>query len=102
MYKRLVGNLVYLIATRHDVKYAISFISIFMESPEDSHWKVGKKNLRYIVGTYDYGMWYTTSKDNTFTGYIDNDFYSSIDDRKSTPGYIFYLGKKLISWASKK
>jgi hypothetical protein len=64
LYKRLVGSLMYLTATRPDIMYATSFVSRFMESPKDSHWKVGKRILRYVAGTINYGLWYTTSEDS--------------------------------------
>ena len=32
----------------------------------------------------------------------DVDWAGSIDDRKSTSGGAFFLGKRLVSWASKK
>jgi hypothetical protein len=41
---------VYLRATRPDITYAVRLISIFMEYPKISHWKVGKIILRYIAG----------------------------------------------------
>jgi hypothetical protein len=70
LYKQLVGSLMYLTTTRPDIAYATSFISRFMESPKDSHWKVGKRILRYIAGTTTYGLWYTTSADSMLTGYM--------------------------------
>jgi hypothetical protein len=97
LYKRLVGSLMYLTTTRPDIMYAISLISRFMENPKISHWKVGKRILRYIAGTIDYGIWYSTSEDDSLVGYAD-----SVDDRKSTYGYAFMFGTCLISWASKK
>ncbi|KAH9310889.1 hypothetical protein KI387_025924, partial [Taxus chinensis] len=35
-------------------------------------------------------------------GYVDSDHAGSVDDRKSTTGYIFHLGSGPISWISKK
>ena len=35
MFKRLVGILMYLTATRPDIMYGVSLISRFMESPND-------------------------------------------------------------------
>ena len=55
----MVGNLMYLTATRPDLMYVVSLISRFMDSPTNSHWKVGKIILRYVVGTLGYGLWYT-------------------------------------------
>ena len=35
-------------------------------------------------------------------GYTDSDFAGSIDDRKSTSGYVFSFGSGSVAWASKK
>ena len=35
-------------------------------------------------------------------GYADADWAGDINDRKSTSGYLYKLGKSLISWSSKK
>ena len=43
LFKRLVGSLMYLTATRLDIMYGVNLISIFMESPKDSHWKPSKR-----------------------------------------------------------
>ena len=37
LFKRLVGNLMYMTTTRPDIMYAVSLISRFMETPMDSH-----------------------------------------------------------------
>ena len=50
----------YLTATRPDIMQGLSFISIFMETPKDTHWSVGKIILRYIAGTRDYGIMYAS------------------------------------------
>ena len=59
IFKRIFGSLMYMIATRLDIMYSVSFISIFIESPQNSHWQVGKRILRYIVGTMGYGILYS-------------------------------------------
>ena len=50
MLKRLVGILIYLTITTPYIMYGLSLISRFMESPKDSHWKVGKRIMRYVSG----------------------------------------------------
>lgn len=45
---------------------------------------------------------YTRSSDPTLSGYTDSDWAGSVDDRKSTAGYVFSLGSGAITWASKK
>jgi hypothetical protein len=102
LYKSLVGSLLYLTSTRPDIMYATSLVSRFMESPKDSHWKMEKRILRYVVGTLNFGLWYTKSDSNQLSGYTDSDFVGNLYDRKSTSGHAFHLGSNLISWASKK
>ena len=46
LFKRLVGSLMYLTATRPDIMYGVSLISRFMENPKESHWKAGKIIMR--------------------------------------------------------
>jgi len=92
----------HLTATRPDLMYVVRLIYRFMESPKDSHWKVGKIILRYVVGTVGHGLWYTRTSECTLTGYKDNGFAGCIDDWKRKSGYAFHFGTSLISWASKK
>jgi hypothetical protein len=102
LYKSLLDSLLYLTTTRHDIMYATNLVSRYMESPKDSHWKMAKRILRYVAGTLNFGLWYTKSDNNQLSGYTDNDFAGSLDDRKITSGHAFHLGTNLISWASKK
>ena len=38
LYKSIVGNLMYLTATRPDIMHVVSLISRFMEKPKETHW----------------------------------------------------------------
>lgn len=102
LFKRLVGSLMYLTATRPDIIYGVSLISIIMETPKDTHWKAGKRILRYVSGTRNFGIKYSSSDEFKLIGYTDSDCASSIDDRKSTSGYVFNFGTGVVSWSSKK
>ena len=73
-----------------------------MESPKDSHWQAGKRILRYVSGTKDLGIMYSTSENFKLIGYTDNENGGNIDGRKSTSGYTFNFGTGVVSWASKK
>ena len=61
LFKRIFGNLMYLIATRPDMMYGVSLISSFMESPKNSHWQAGKIIMRSVSGTKYLGIMYSTS-----------------------------------------
>ena len=59
LFKRLVGILMYLTSTRLDIIYGLSLISIFMDSPKESHWKARKIVMRYVSGTKNLGIMYS-------------------------------------------
>ena len=42
LYKKLVGSLMYLTGTMPNIMYVVNLIYRFMESPKDSHWRIGK------------------------------------------------------------
>ena len=69
LYKSLVGSLLYLKTTRHDIMYTAGFVSRFMEYPKDSHWKMVKRIMRYVADTLNFGLWYTQSEDNHLSSY---------------------------------
>jgi len=97
IFRKLVESLMYLTATRPDIMYGVSLISRFMDTPKNSHWQAGKRLLRYIAGTMNHGILYSTSNNIQLVGYTDNDFAGSIDDRKSTSGYAFHLGTGVVA-----
>eukprot|EP00253_Pinus_taeda_P011834 PITA_11834 len=101
LYKSMIGSLMYLTATRPDIMYAISLVSRFIETPKETHWQAAKRIQRYVNGTKQYGILYIATSDFWLVGYT-NDWACSFDDRKSTSRYVFHLGSRTISWASKK
>jgi hypothetical protein len=60
IFKKLVGILMYLTTTRPYIMYGVSLIYIFMDTPKNSHWKEGKRLFRYIEGTMNHGILYST------------------------------------------
>jgi hypothetical protein len=92
----------YLTTTKPDIMFAISLISRFMETLKSTHWQAGKRILRYVAETTDFGIRYTSSLNFELIGYTNSDFAGSIDDRKSTYGHAFSFGSGEVAWASKK
>lgn len=50
-YKRLIGKLLYLIVRRPDITFSIQHVSKFMIKPNDKHWKLAVRILKYLKGT---------------------------------------------------
>jgi hypothetical protein len=72
-----------------------------MSTPTSTHLAAAKRILRYIRGTLKYGVAFTPGPLHLFA-YTDADWAGDPDDRRSTSGYIVYLGSNPITWSAKK
>ncbi|CAL9010760.1 unnamed protein product, partial [Prunus brigantina] len=102
LYRKIVGSLLYLIATRPDIMFSASLLARFMHNPSKMHYEAAKRVLRYIQGTIDYGIEYVIGKSALLVGYCDSDWSGSEEDMKRTSGYAFSFGSGAFSWASVK
>jgi hypothetical protein len=102
LYRRIVGSLLYLTATRPDLMYAASLLSRFMTGPTKIHMGAAKRVLRYVQGTLSYGIEYVRDQSTTLIGFCDADWAGSEDDSRSTSGYAFSFGSGVFSWSSVK
>ena len=99
----MVGGLRYLVNTRPDIAFSVGIVSRYMEHPTIIHLNAIKRILRYIKGTVQYGLVYSShSGNNLIRGFLDSDLGGTVDDRKSTGGMAYYLNESLISWVSQK
>ncbi|KAL8116222.1 hypothetical protein AgCh_022645 [Apium graveolens] len=98
LYQSLVGSLRYLTCTRPDIAYSVGIVSRYMEDLKQSHWKEIKRILRYIQGTKSVGLFYSSTKNYNLVGYSDSDWCGDEDDRKSTSGYLFFIGETSFTW----
>jgi len=101
-YKQIVGSLMYLTSTRPDLVYSVSLISRYMARPTELHLQAAKRILRYLKGTFDYGIMYKKRSSNDLIAYTDSDYAGDLNDRKNTSGYVFLLSSGAVSWLSKK
>ncbi|MCH88235.1 hypothetical protein A2U01_0009118, partial [Trifolium medium] len=102
VYKQMVGCLMYLLATRPDLAFSVCLVARYMERPTEIHVAAVKRILRYLKGTVSHGLWYERRKGSELVGWSDSDYAGDIDDRRSTSGYVFMIGSKVVSWSSKK
>ncbi|XP_016694436.2 secreted RxLR effector protein 161-like [Gossypium hirsutum] len=102
IYRSLVGCLLYLIATKPDILFAVNMLSRFMHYCNVQHFQAAKRVLRYIKGSLDYGVLFNKAESLKLRGYTDNDWAGSSDDMKSTSGYAFTLGSTMFCWSSRK
>jgi hypothetical protein len=84
----------YLLATRPDLAYSVCLVARFMDRPTEMHFAAIKRIMRYVKGTLDHGTMYKhmTGVSLKLRGWSDSDYAGDLDDRKSTSGYVFYVG----------
>lgn len=102
LYKQMVGNLMYLTATRPDLMFVVSLISRFMANPTELHFGTAKRIMRYVKGTLEFGIWYQREGKSELLGYTDSDYAGDVDDSRSTSGYVFLMSGGAVAWSSRK
>ena len=101
-YKARVGSLMYaMVAMRANITFAISTVSQFLSKAGPPHWMAVKRIIRNLKGTLDFKLC-LGSKDIVLIGFCDADWAGDANDRRSTTGYVFFVGVGVISWKCKK
>uniref|UniRef100_A0A2N9F808 Uncharacterized protein n=1 Tax=Fagus sylvatica TaxID=28930 RepID=A0A2N9F808_FAGSY len=100
-YRSMVGALHYLTFTRPDISFAVHQVCQYMSTPTTTHLAAAKRVLRYIRGTLHHGIEFTPGP-LTLSAYTDADWAGDPDDRRSTSGFLVYLGNNAITWSAKK
>ncbi|GKE39175.1 hypothetical protein Tco_1462580, partial [Tanacetum coccineum] len=102
LYRSMIGSLMYLIASRPDIMFAVCACSRFQVTPKTSHLNVVKRIFRYLKGKPELGLWYPRVSTFDLEAYSDSNYAGANLDRKSTIRGCQFLGRRLISWQCKK
>jgi hypothetical protein len=102
VYRSMIGSLLYLCASRPDIMLSVCMCARFQADPKEVHLRAVKRIMRYLVYTPKFGLWYPKGSTFDLIGYSDADWAGCKIDRKSTSGTCQFLGRSLVSWASKK
>ena len=103
-YRQAVGSLMYFMTgTRPDLSWILSKLSQFLDKLGPQHVTAIKRVFRYLKATIYSRLTFKPS-DGILSGYCDSDWVGDADDRRSTTGYVFKLGKNTapIGWKSRK
>ena len=101
-YSSAVGSLMYaMLCTRLDISYEIGIVSRYQSNPGLAHWIMVKHILKYLRRKRNYMLIYSGADLNPI-GYIDSDFMSDKDSRKSTSRSVFTFGGGAVVWRSVK
>ncbi|GKB10391.1 hypothetical protein Tco_0844314 [Tanacetum coccineum] len=101
-YRRMIGGLMYLTASRPDIAFATFVCARYQARPTVKHLKEVKRIFWYLRQSYNMGLWYPKDSGFELIAYSDADHAGCKDDCKSTSGGVQFLGGKLVSWSSKK
>jgi hypothetical protein len=101
-YRGVIGSLMYLsICTRPDITFAVNRLSSYLSNPGPKMWAAAMRVLRYIQETKDMGLVYLNDGgDCQLLSYSDANHAPEWSKRKSTGGYLNFMGSSLISWKS--
>ncbi|RDX99109.1 hypothetical protein CR513_17888, partial [Mucuna pruriens] len=86
----------YLSHIRPDIAYVVSINS------SKRHIEVVIRILRYLKFTPGRGIMFSKNNHLNVEGYTNADWVGFIVDRKSTLGYLTFVGSDLVTWISKK
>ncbi|GKG06274.1 hypothetical protein Tco_0326360, partial [Tanacetum coccineum] len=88
-YSSTVRSLMYaMVCSRPDLSYALSIVSRYMVNPGKKHWKIVQWIFRYLLGTSNVCLEFRKLKYG-LVGYVDSDYASDLDKRRSLIGYVF-------------
>jgi hypothetical protein len=102
LYRSMIGSLMYLTASRHDIMFAVCACARFQVCPKESHLNAVKRIFRYLRHQPKLGLWYPKDSPFDLVSYSDSDYAGASLDRKSTTGGCQFLGSRLVSWQCKK
>jgi hypothetical protein len=92
-----------MLATRPDLAYSVGVLSKHAATPGEVHWTALKRVYRYLRGTVNIRLKYQGESDTHLQAYyVDADWASDVNDRRSTTGYVFLISGGAVSWSSKK
>ena len=102
LYRSMIGKLQYVVHTRPYITLAVGIVARFLAKLRENHMMAIKRILRYLKDIEDYSLWYKLGGNLDLKVFTDADWAGNLDEKKNTSGGAFFLGKRLVSWTSKK
>ena len=82
---------------RPNIAYAVGRLSWYFQSPNQDHWTVVHRVLKYLRGTINYDFCFSGFP-SVLEGFSDANWILDSDEMQFTSGYVFILGGSAVSW----
>ncbi|GJV62290.1 putative ribonuclease H-like domain-containing protein [Tanacetum coccineum] len=86
LYRLMIGSLMYLIASRPNIMFAVCACARFQVTTKMSHLHAMKRIFRYLKGQPKLGLWYPRDSPFDLEAFFDRYYAGASLDRKSTIG----------------
>ncbi|GJV42194.1 putative ribonuclease H-like domain-containing protein [Tanacetum coccineum] len=86
LYRSMIGSLMYLTASRPDIKFDVCACARFQVTPKMSHIQAVKRIFRYLKGQPILGIWYPRDSPFNLEAFSDSDYAGASLDRKFKTG----------------
>ncbi|GJS84886.1 retrovirus-related pol polyprotein from transposon TNT 1-94 [Tanacetum coccineum] len=88
LYRSMIGSLMYLTSSRHDIMFVVCACARYQVNPKVSHLHAVKRIFRYLKGQPKLRLWYPKDSPFDLVAYTDSDYAGASLDMKSTIGGI--------------
>lgn len=103
MFRSFVGRILFACGkTEPTISNACRELTSHLTAPNEEHWKALTHLIGYLKSGSFQGIKSRTPEDTRVVAYVDADYASDRNDRKSISGYLVTIGGCLVSWQSKK
>nr|GEU70822.1 retrovirus-related Pol polyprotein from transposon TNT 1-94 [Tanacetum cinerariifolium] len=99
-YHGMIDTLLYLIASRPDLVFAVCMCAQYQAKPTEKHLHAVKRIFRYLRGTINMGSWYSKDSCIALTAFADADHAGYQDTKKSTSGKTQQVAARDEKWVS--
>lgn len=102
LYAHLVGALGHIARfTRPDISFTFGVLARYQKAPDRTHMQLARRAVRYLSCNPARGLLFRPTT-IMLSAYVDSDFAGDTQDRKSTSGFVIFLGSNLVHWSSTK
>ncbi|KAF7345159.1 Retrovirus-related Pol polyprotein from transposon TNT 1-94 [Mycena sanguinolenta] len=104
-YREAVGSIQHAAnTTRPDLAFGVGRLATCVGNPRPEHWKATQHMLAYVKGTLDYKITYRRGGGSGIKpiGWVDSDYGSDLETRRSTSGEVFMMSGGPVSWSAKR